>query len=143
MMGGPKAGADFGASVTNKRAGAGTIGETAAIARRSASESGESASAPSFAAAIDQSPDPVLNKGSPEAPPQKVEPVAAPEDPAHPDGIQLRRSKAGAGLLKETTTAAENNATHLILAGRAYAYGKNIVRKDDGQKPGEVLAIDS
>jgi hypothetical protein len=140
MMGGPKAGAEFGASATAKRAGAGTIGETAAIARRNAAEGGEDAPAASFAAAAEPTPDPTWNRGSSASTPTKPETVSATETVKPHDGIQLRRSRAGAGLMKEVT-APDNSATHLILAERAYAYGQHIVRKDEGQKPGDVLAI--
>lgn len=143
MMGGAKSGAGLTAApATTKRAGAGTIGETAAIARRSAAGDGDSAPEASFAVAAAQPPDPGQHKHSATITAAKPEvPVA--EASQHHDGIQLRRSRAGAGLLKEASSGSDNSATHLILAGRAYAYGQHIVRNDDGQKPGDVLAINS
>lgn len=141
MMGG-KTGAVLSAAsaTTNKRTGAGTIGETAAIARRAASANDDlstelpvSSETASDSGEEDRSP--VMTISKPETVPRPVSTVDIQET------VQLRRSRAGAGLLKDTGAGPDRTAAHLILAGRAYAYGQQIVSKDDGQKPGEVLAI--
>jgi hypothetical protein len=141
MMGGAKTGAELtSASATTKRAGAGTIGETAAIARRSASHASGDVPAAQSVAPPEPTSDSGQNNGSSAVLPPKPEAASSPEAAHHQDGIQLRRSRAGAGLLKDVS-APDHSAMHLILAGRAYSYGQNIVRKDDSQKPGDVLAI--
>jgi hypothetical protein len=111
---------------------AGTIGEAAAIARRAAT-GGEPM--PVFAAVADS-----LSDRHQTVPPSKVE---APAEVA-PDPLLTRRTKAGAGHLKDSGQGENPSAAvHLILADRAYAYGQHIVAKDKGTKLGDVLAIDS
>jgi len=112
---------------------AGTIGEAAAIARRAAT-GGDSM--PMFAAVADSVSDRHQN-----VPPSKVE---APAEVA-PDPLLTRRTKAGAGHLKDAGQGGDQTtvAAHLIMADRAYAYGRHIVAKDKGTKLGDVLAIDS
>ena len=113
---------------------AGTIGEAAAIARRAAT--GEGDSLPKQAAV----PDSFADKRQIPAP---VEVEALPE--AAPDPLLTRRTRAGAGHLKDTGQGGDQAtaAAHLILADRAYAYGRHIVAKDKATKLGDLLAIDS
>jgi hypothetical protein len=65
------------------------------------------------------------------------------EAPAQPDPVLLRRSRAGAGQLKDATSEPDRTAAHLILAGRAYAYGQSIVHGDSAKKAGDSVAIES
>ena len=120
-------------STAARRIVAGTIGEAAAIARRAAS-GGEPM--PTFAAVTDS-----LSDRHQDVPPSKVE---APAEVA-PDPLLTRRTKAGAGHLKDAGQGGDQAtvAAHLILADRAYAYGRHIVTKDKATKLGDVLAIDS
>ena len=117
---------------------AGTIGEAAAIARRAAT--GESDSLPRQAAVPDSHADERQI-------PAPVETEAPPE--AAPDPLLTRRTRAGAGHLKDTGKDSGQGgdqataAAHLILADRAYAYGRHIVAKDKATKLGDLLAIDS
>ena len=115
---------------------AGTIGEVAAIARR-ATTGGEPMPMPLTTAV----PDSLADKRQTPVP---VELEAPPE--AALDPLLTRRTRAGAGHLKDTGGQGSDHATaaaHLILADRAYAYGRHIVAKDKGIKLGDVLAIDS
>lgn len=126
----------------SRKAVAGTIAEAAAIARRAA-EDRQSAliPAPISAPPVDDqerhaaqlSEDSEVPAGQPPSP--EADPVANP--------IHMRRSRAGAGQLKDAPSDPDRTAVHLILAGRAYAYGKNIVHPDDSKKPGDSVAIES
>ena len=112
---------------------AGTIGEAAAIARRAAT-GGDAM--PMFAAVADS-----LADRHQTMPPSKVE---APAE-VMPDPLLTRRTNAGAGHLKDAGQGGDHAtvAAHLILADRAYAYGRHIVAKDKATKLGDTLAIDS
>jgi hypothetical protein len=144
MMGSTRTGAATAASAAgSRRTGAGTIGEAAAIAARraAATETAEAVSAPApVAPPPDEREDhPAASPGHgaahPDAEPPGAQPAAEP--------IPLRRTRAGAGQIKELPQALDRTAVHLILAGRAYAYGQRIVRKEEAQKPGDVVAIES
>jgi hypothetical protein len=140
MMGGKTGAVSTATTTTSRRAGAGTIGETAAIARRAAARDSDAAAA-ALSAPVEPTLDAGEDKHAPATAPPKPELVSHTEINAEShDGVHLRRSRAGAGLLKEAA-GPDRTAAHLILAGRAYAYGMHIMRKDDGHKPGVVVAI--
>jgi len=145
MMGSTRTGAAMAASAAgSRRAGAGTIGEAAAIAARRAA-AGETAEAVSAPASVSPPPPdeserhPAAFPGHGAARPDE-EPLSAP--PAQ-EPIPLRRTRVGAGQVKDLPQVADRTAVHLILAGRAYAYGQRIVRKEEARKPGDVVAIES
>lgn len=144
MMGGAKSSTAISAVSTagSRKAVAGTIAEAAAIARRAA-EDGQSA--PVMPAGNSPSAD--EREGRPPRAPnveeaaseRQTEPEVAPQL----DAALLRRSRAGAGQLKDAVSEPDRTAAHLILAGRAYAYGKNIVHGDGAKKAGDSVAIES
>ncbi|MGE5538816.1 MAG: hypothetical protein ACM30I_09375 [Gemmatimonas sp.] len=136
MTGGAKPGSAVSVvSAAGSRRGIGTIAEAAAAARAAAAEPG----------AV-----------TPSEPHTSHDQRQRRDDAAHPhserghaddegaEAIAPRRNRAGAGLLKETVEGADKTAAHLILAGRAYAYGRSIVEtKPEAKKPGDTLAIES
>jgi hypothetical protein len=126
----------------SRRAGAGTIGEAAAIARRAAaSEEHAPISAP-IAVSMDSDTE--------HHPPAQPEPTAtemtsddSARDLSPVEPTPSRKTRGGVGQLKDLSQGPDRTAVHLILAGRAYAYGQSIVHKEEEQKPGDVLAIES
>lgn len=120
-----------------------TIGEVAAIARQAASHS-EAVSPASIPTPMDDDRRDPPGLSPPRGRSESDEPipdvVIGGERPS--ELAPMRRARAGVGLLKEPVQSpqADKTAIHLILAGRAYAYGQRIVRKEDG-KLGDVLAI--
>jgi hypothetical protein len=143
MMGGAKSSAAVSAaSTTGSRRVAGTIAEAAAIARRAAEDR---QSAPVSAPASPPPNDEQERHGAPSPESSKAaldqDSVSDGSPPADP--VLMRRSRAGAGQLKDASQGPDSGAVHLILAGRAYAYGKSIVHPDEGKKPGDSVAIES
>jgi hypothetical protein len=131
------------ASPVGRRSEVGTIGEAAAIARLAATVADlkPGAPSPSDALAVPDS-DERRRMAASSAP----SPVMGTENQGEviSDPGLMRRSRAGAGQLKdEGQSETHRMAAHLILADRAYAYGRHIVAKDKGTKLGDVLAIDS
>jgi len=150
MIGGAKASSRISAAADNPsrtRGGGETIAEVAAIARRAASHGGEPApvAASVSSDANEQAPHHTPSGGDMQAEPSpEAEIASVAETLPPPDPALSRRTRAGAGLQKEPVqgASADRTAVHLILAGRAYAYGQRIVHKDEG-KLGDVLAIKS
>jgi hypothetical protein len=129
--------------VGRARAGGETIGEVAAIARRAANRGEAIASISSSGDAGDRNAHDPLQSRARDAAPARRDPGPPPEN-SLPNQIPVRRTRAGAGLQKEPgqSASADKTAIHLILAGRAYAYGQRIVRKEE-IKLGDLLAIKS
>lgn len=143
MMGSTRTGAAVAASAAgSRRAGAGTIGEAAAIAARHAA-AGEAAEAVSAPTPVSPPPDEREHHPAPSPSHGAAHPDAEPPGASPVEPIPLRRTRAGAGQVKELPQAPDRTAVHLILAGRAYAYGQRIVRKEEARKPGDVVAIES
>ena len=129
-----------------RRIGAGTIGEAAAIARRASTDDGQSPlfdSPPESLIETDKDKWKTAPSGASLDSEQPSDTSVPPE--AAPDPALMRRTKAGAGQLKDDPQSGSSarTAVHLILADRAYAYGQHIVGKDKGTKLGDVLAIES
>jgi hypothetical protein len=144
MMGGTKSSTATSAvrNAGSRKAVAGTIAEAAAIARRAA-EDGQGAAVPAAGTAPPagerESRSSSRSTSEQPASERQSEPEALPQ----PDVIPLRRSRAGAGQLKDPVSEPDRTAAHLILAGRAYAYGKSIVHGDGTKKAGDSVAIES
>lgn len=145
MTGAMKASSVASSTAGRVRAGGETIGEVAAIARQTASQ-GEAVSPAAGPTPADENRHD--SQGFSGGPRRNL---AAESDSDGtltaervPQPTPLRRSRAGAGLVKEPVQSplADKTAMHFILAGRAYAYGQRIVRKEEG-KLGDLLAIKS
>ena len=145
MTGAMKASSVASTAAGRERAGGETIGEVAAIARQAASY-GEAVSPAVGVAPADENRHDSQDSSQPHRRNLSAESASDGAVPAErvPEPIPLRRSRAGAGLLKDPVQnqLADRTAMHLILAGRAYAYGQRIVRKEEG-KVGDLLAIKS
>lgn len=145
MTGAMKASSVASTDAGRARAGGETIGEVAAIARQTASQ-GEAVSPAAGTAPADENRHDLQDFSGARrrnlAPESQSDGTVVAE--RAPEPTPLRRSRAGAGLVKELVQnpLADRTAMHLILAGRAYAYGQRIVRKEKG-KLGDVLAIKS
>jgi hypothetical protein len=144
MMGGAKSSTAPSAvsRASSRKTVAGTIAEAAAIARRAA-EDGQSAPV----AMAGATPSANERDGGSPLPRHSEERVserqALTEGSAPSDPVLLRRTRAGAGQLKDPVSEPDRTAAHLILAGRAYAYGRSIVHGDGGRKAGDSVAIES
>lgn len=127
-----------------RRIGAGTIGEAAAIARRAAM--GEERG-PVADTTTDPFPESADGKRRAAPLPNSTESLSKTIEPSEvaPEPGLVRHSKAGAGQLKGDTQdgSFERTAAYLILADRAYAYGRRIVTKEKASKIGDLLAIES
>lgn len=141
MMGGAKSSAaavSAASTAGSKRAVAGTIAEAAAIARRAAEDR---QSAPASSPPADERERRTPPQG--EIPETMCEQSPVPDEPPPAELALMRRSRAGAGQLKDIAQEPDRTAVHLILAGRAYAYGKSIVHPAENKKPGDSIAIES
>jgi hypothetical protein len=145
MMGGTKSSAAVSAASAagSRRAVAGTIAEAAAIARRAA-EDGRSAADAAPVSSPPADDQERHTRAQPETTDDRADQSPMPVQECPPaDSVLMRRSRAGAGQLKDASQEPDRTAVHLILAGRAYAYGKSIVHPDGSKKPGESVAIES
>lgn len=143
MMGGAKSTAAVSAvsAAGSRRAVAGTIAEAAAIARRAA-EDGQSDLVSTPPSDERERHDSSRRDPSDEACDTPLEASAA-EAPPDGDPIAMRRGRAGAGQSKDAAPGPDATPAHLILAGRAYAYGKRIVHPEGLKKSGDSVAIES